>query len=482
MSSSTRTSPPATSEVGALAEPGTRHTVGRAVLRGVTTTLLAVLGVIVGGLAALLLALSVPNSQVVDQVRLAIAAQDWGPNYPNDGLGGKLDRYTECLGWTLGLEKPGLHRGRLERAALSPYLGSCPNAAHAVRQLVAHHGARVQSDDYYRYWHGYAALTRPLLGAFGVAGARLAVGALLVASLALLYAAVRGAAGRWAGIGLLAPLVLTSNLIVLEMAVTQAVAMVGVFAAAALVVWLTRRRGLPAVAWSSALAGSLFAYLDLLTTPALAWALTAVAAGLGVWARLRTLRATALALVISAAAWAFGFAATWAAKWGLAAAYVGPEKVRESITSISQYRLNGSDGVLVVHTFGAAVRANWVYWTAHLHTAVPTLVAAGVALLTLLVLAWRRGRGRALALVGLLSTPALLVPAWYETLSNHSQIHAWFTYRSLPAGVGVVLAAAAVAAFGPSSAQVSAPEVPARQEAAPGGPREGDAAVPSPSA
>ena len=39
-----------------------------------------------------------------------------------------------------------------------------------------------------------------------------------------------------------------------------------------------------------------------------------------------------------------------------------------------------------------------------------------------------------------------MVPAWYEVLSNHSQVHAFFTYRSVPAAVGVVVAASVLAA------------------------------------
>ena len=35
---------------------------------------------------------------------------------------------------------------------------------------------------------------------------------------------------------------------------------------------------------------------------------------------------------------------------------------------------------------------------------------------------------------------AALVPfIWFEIASNHSQIHAWFTYRSIPMAIGVVL-------------------------------------------
>jgi hypothetical protein len=37
--------------------------------------------------------------------------------------------------------------------------------------------------------------------------------------------------------------------------------------------------------------------------------------------------------------------------------------------------------------------------------------------------------------------PAVIPFVWYEATSNHSQIHEWFTYRSLPIALGVVLLA-----------------------------------------
>ena len=53
--------------------------------------------------------------------------------------------------------------------------------------------------------------------------------------------------------------------------------------------------------------------------------------------------------------------------------------------------------------------------------------------------------------VGLLAAPALIVPLWYEVLSNHSQVHAFFTYRSVAAAVGIGVAACVVAARQPAA-------------------------------
>jgi hypothetical protein len=41
-----------------------------------------------------------------------------------------------------------------------------------------------------------------------------------------------------------------------------------------------------------------------------------------------------------------------------------------------------------------------------------------------------------------------VVPVWYEALSNHSQIHSFFTYRGVPTALGIALFACAVTTLG----------------------------------
>jgi putative effector of murein hydrolase LrgA (UPF0299 family) len=72
-------------------------------------------------------------------------------------------------------------------------------------------------------------------------------------------------------------------------------------------------------------------------------------------------------------------------------------------------------------------------------------VASTVLLAVLVALTLARHGVRGLATFAAVALPALVVPAWYCVLSNHSQIHAFFVYRSLPAAVGVLLLAGVVA-------------------------------------
>ena len=126
------------------------------------------------------------------------------------------------------------------------------------------------------------------------------------------------------------------------------------------------------------------------------------------------------------------------------------------------FRING-ESAYAAGGFGSALRANLTVWTES--RLVQLLLAATVAALGYLVVrSWRQGtlRPRPLIMFGFV---AMCVPVWFEVLSNHSQIHSWFTFRSLAVGlstgiVGVIQATrrdVVVWNTGPESATVVAP-------------------------
>jgi hypothetical protein len=69
-----------------------------------------------------------------------------------------------------------------------------------------------------------------------------------------------------------------------------------------------------------------------------------------------------------------------------------------------------------------------------------------VGALALLVASRHRGSVGLLA-AAVMAIPALVVPTWLVLLNNHSQIHHFFVYRTVPAALGVVLAACVFAAW-----------------------------------
>ena len=395
-------------------------------------------------LLLLVAAQAVPNGPIIRHLDEAVASGDYGAPYAPDGFGGTADRFTECVVVGYGVSSPDDPRGLWYRATGGPRLESCEDGVAQVRALAA--GEQVLPEaGYFRYWSGYSVLTRPVLALLDLPGLRLVVAGLLATATAVAFSVLARRLGRGAALGLLLPLAVASNAMAMpSTAFTHGIALAAVAAGVACTAVLARRGWRGAVV-GAGLAAAVFNYVDLLTVPPMAWALCAAVAGAVVHAARGRLQLTLGAVLAAGAAWPVAFAVTWVSRWVIAALVQGPG-VFSRIAEVGRFRLSGEAGTVVQHGLGAPTRANLRLWLDTTSTARPLLVAAAVVVLAALVLAVRRHGATGLAAAGVLAAPALVVPVWYEVMSNHSQIHAFFTYRSLPAAVGVVVMAALVAA------------------------------------
>lgn len=170
--------------------------------------------------------------------------------------------------------------------------------------------------------------------------------------------------------------------------------------------------------------GTLFNFVDFLVNPPwmpMLLAFFLVAAGRG-----------APIALICVATWFSAYGATWVAKW-VAAFIVEPSfDIKTDVIDTALFRISG-DNVKVWH-FPLAATAK-VFTNAFL--------SWGMLILLPVLLIFRIPLRRPpLAL----AWPALIPIVWFEILSNHSQIHAFFVSRSAAAAIGVVAAAALMAA------------------------------------
>ncbi len=92
---------------------------------------------------------------------------------------------------------------------------------------------------------------------------------------------------------------------------------------------------------ATALAAAVFCYVDLLTTPPAAWALSAGVLTAVVWTRSRDLRSTAAALVLSAVVWPAAFTITWVSRWVIAVPFVGVHEVVTRVVHQVDFRTQG---------------------------------------------------------------------------------------------------------------------------------------------
>jgi hypothetical protein len=407
-------------------------------------------------LGLIVAAAAVPDRAIVDDLAADVRTGAYGPNGAPDGMGGRSTSYTDCVAAGTGLGRPGY--SALERAVRMPRLSNCRDGAGQI-QTLSRGGNVDEPQEYFRYWAGYTAITRPVLAIAGMDGIRLVSGAVFGLSLVVMVLAVSRVTNGAYAFAITAPLLVSSNILsVPSSGFSHALSLAASFGGVALVAWASRfseRVMLCAVAASACV----FNFVDLLTTPALAWAMTAAVVGAARFAASASasVRQALWAVLVAGAVWPITFAITWVSRWLFAAAFLGWDYVWETVLGIARFRVGGAYDT-VSQSFGAAIPRNWSTWRElPVMPELVLLVAVAVSLGSLAV-AWRRFGVTGLLAAGVLAAPALVVPVWLVVLSNHSQIHDHFVYRTIPAAVGVVVGACVLAATaGPPSRAVSAP-------------------------
>lgn len=406
-------------------------------------------------LAASVTAGAVPNSRVLESLAVDAQRGVWdAEDFPRDGIGhvtenitfaGVSDSYTECIALTLGLSAdPSQDRGPLYRALAWPHLGTCSVAFGSVASLAAGTTAE-QGYTYNRYWNGSATVTRPVLAIAGVGGVRLATAVVFVAAAIFAFSAFARRSSVWVGATLLLPVFASTNILTQVLDSYPHVLMFAVALAGLGLGVLVGSKPIPAIVTVGVVAGSLLNFVDFLLNPPLAWsAFVFGVASTRVMAGDRRLRSMAIAGVAAAGGWIVGYGATWLARWAIAVSAFGESALNEILSVITE-RLQGQYANLVAPGLGQATIRNVELWWTTIPTAPVVLVLLAALIVLGLAILVGRGDWRGLGIAMLLSSPLIIVPIWFETLSNHSQIHSWFTYRSVPMMVGIMAAAVLVA-------------------------------------
>jgi len=109
-------------------------------------------------LLALSAALSIPDAAIAKNIATDSALFEHARAYSFSGR--KIDVGTECIGVSYGLADE-QRTSKLVAAMRSPVIYDCPSLIAFVER-----GERASAGDYTNYWHGYAAISRPLLALF----------------------------------------------------------------------------------------------------------------------------------------------------------------------------------------------------------------------------------------------------------------------------------------------------------------------------
>jgi hypothetical protein len=396
------------------------------------------------GLLLAVLAASIPNDRIADQLVEAMG-NDWLDvgNYPDGPITGlRVDRSGECVSLTIGLS--GSASSALSTAIRNPTLGDC---SETEQRLIAYaeSGTLESASEYFRYWHGHAVVSRPLIALVGVDGTRVIAFGGFFLSLLGLARSLQRAHGTRTAVGLLLPLTLTAGIADQPLALQHSWSTITILCSSWIIHELIRRdNGYRRIAVASLLAGAVFVYVDILLNPPMSWVLTILVVTLAASCR-HTGFALARRSLVAALAWIIGYTWMWFSKWILAAIVYGVSSVKSDISDQVTFRLDGESeyreqvtGFLGTTRYNfSASRYGWLSEPLAIPVLIVLVIAAAYFVFSQLMQREqsrpRRDWDRAI-----LVAPILIIVIWYELLRNHSQIHYWFTYRSIAAGIGVI--------------------------------------------
>ncbi|OUP22418.1 hypothetical protein B5F29_01360 [Lachnoclostridium sp. An196] len=293
--------------------------------------------------------------------------------------------------------------------------------------------AAMSINQYPRYWHGYQVLLRPLTVVFQVQELRYL--GMLTFHLLFFWSAWLMAKKTKPLYAMFYVLTVASGYVVFLPVCFQFLTTFLVLFVS-LIVLLRRydkNKPLPAVKWMLYffVVGMVENFFDFLTYPILTLGIPLV---LLLWLRVRDeqadFRSNFWFMFKASLTWFFGYALTWISKWLLSAAILGVRYFWRTM-SVVQYRLEGSEEEPLDRI--GTIERNIKAW---LNVQDGGVISSSKIIILLLLVAvvlifWRKLKdwktvGAYLPILFVVLYPYI----WYLVMSNHSQIHYWYTYRA----------------------------------------------------
>ena len=293
--------------------------------------------------------------------------------------------------------------------------------------------AAMSINQYPRYWHGYQVLLRPLTVVFQVQELRYL--GMLTFHLLFFWSAWLMAKKTKPLYAMFYVLTVASGYVVFLPVCFQFLTTFLVLFVS-LIVLLRRydkNKPLPAVKWMLYffIVGMVENFFDFLTYPILTLGIPLV---LLLWLRVRDeqadFRGNFWFMFKASLSWFFGYALTWISKWLLSAAILGVRYFWRTM-SVVQYRLEGSEEEPLDRI--GTIQRNLKAWLNVQDGGVISWskIALLILIVAVVLIIWRKLKdwkavGAYLPILFVAAYPYI----WYLVMSNHSQIHYWYTYRA----------------------------------------------------
>lgn len=297
------------------------------------------------------------------------------------------------------------------------------------------------TNGYSRYWHGYQILLRPLLVFMGLGSIRMIYAAVMFLLIGFVfYFLIKRSDSFLASAFLISLASINAATFFFSMQYSN----VWIVTLLAILAFLSKPRLIEQKQRKFLLffvIGSVANFVDLLTTPLISWGIPIL---IILYISNKYSKASreprlkhSLDIVLTGIFWIAGYALTWLSKWIIGSLVLRTNIIANAVEQAS-FRIGGSSDMPTDH-IGTLLL--------NLKTMFPKIVIV-LLLITVLIFIYFVIKSRPISknpwpVLLQLALIAVTPYVWYMVFSNHSQIHAWFTYRSQAITVFALLSAIA---------------------------------------
>ena len=384
-------------------------------------------------LTTMFVSYAIPNKRIRWHVAESVEQLQLEGLYPKvmtNSIANQLDNFTDA--WMLNLSLSADNKSPIKSSLENPHtIVGQPGENSKIENLAKsiETPQKTIKESYSRYWHGYLTILRPLLLVFSYTEIRF----INTCALFLLFMVVSYLLKKKLGTGVVLGFLLTMMLVMFSI-VPLSIQFSNMFYVMfiAMIAVLLLYEKIDKNKWSTYLffiIGSVASFLDLLTVPLITLGIPLATYILLISKsknnKFKSGLSNLLEIIKSSIIWALGYGITWASKWVIASLVLNKNVIRDAMNQIL-VRTSSTGSKEVLTTFDV------IKFNSEL-----IINDFTVKILIVVLIAWiivmMFSRKNISEIIKVL--PIVLIGfiplIWYAVLKNHSQLHCWFTYRSL---------------------------------------------------
>lgn len=374
----------------------------------------------------LILAYSIPNERMLENVKESLVVLNKEGVYPRfffNDEGSQLDNFTDTLMLNTAVYSDGDTAVKSAMKNSNAYTDNEDD--NEIDELFAYlNNEKIKISEYSRYWHGYLVLLKPLLFFFNYSQIRYLNIFVLVGLFISVNILIKNRIGTKYMIAFFLS-VMMSMFWIIPMSLQFSSIYYIMFLSLVFLLknydWLKEKKLIPYLFF---IVGACTSFLDLLTAPLITLGMLLVTYLLFEDEE-NSIIYKVKEIICNSIMWTMGYGLTWASKWILGSLILGKNILSEAINQAA-YRTSSVYNGQNISLFKVIKKNILLYFN---ETSIKILLLIGIVLIIMLL--FKRIRFKYI----INKIPILLVAAypiiWFIVLSNHSDIHYWFTYRSL---------------------------------------------------